>query len=193
MNNFPKGVHPQLADSFSLHQWCPIIGENTVVHALITSFLCFLVGRNAKKHFLNYPFEKPITPLLCFILKLVIWLVSIWKATLSWNGLIVFFANEGNFWTEKQTKFYQFIIVLKLKNTWKFLYKKWSFSLSISTVNETKADLVTFTEEILNGKLCNIFCAVKTLRLERFSTVARLRFLVLPYTGIRNEFFSGIF
>ena len=35
------------------------------------------------------------------------------------------------------------------------LYRKWSFLLRISSVNVTKsaADLVTFTEEILNGKL----------------------------------------
>ena len=34
------------------------------------------------------------------------------------------------------------------------LHKKWSFSLKISSVNVTKsADLVTFIEEILNGKL----------------------------------------
>ena len=37
------------------------------------------------------------------------------------------------------------------------LHRKWSFSLRISSVNMTKsefpADLVTFTEEILNGKL----------------------------------------
>ena len=43
------------------------------------------------------------------------------------------------------------------------LHKKWSFPLSISSVNVTKsvgngADLVTFTEEILNRKLH--FCAV---------------------------------
>ena len=31
MKNFPKGGHLQLADSFSLHQWCPLIGENTVL------------------------------------------------------------------------------------------------------------------------------------------------------------------
>ena len=36
-----------------------------------------------------------------------------------------------------------------------FSAKKWSFSLSISSVNVTKSAgaLVTFTEEILNGKL----------------------------------------
>ena len=37
------------------------------------------------------------------------------------------------------------------------VYKKWSCSLRISSVNLTKsavsADMVTFTEEILNGKL----------------------------------------
>ena len=39
------------------------------------------------------------------------------------------------------------------------LHKKWSFSLRISSVNVTKpADLVTFTKEILNGKL--YFCVV---------------------------------
>ena len=33
------------------------------------------------------------------------------------------------------------------------LHKKWSFPLRISSVNVETADLVTFTEEILNGKL----------------------------------------
>ena len=32
-------------------------------------------------------------------------------------------------------------------------HRKWRFSLRISSVNVTTADLVTFTEEILNGKL----------------------------------------
>ena len=48
-----------------------------------------------------------------------------------------------------------------LGDHWKFklatAQKKWSFPLRISSVNVTKsaetADLVTFTEEILNGKL----------------------------------------
>ena len=43
------------------------------------------------------------------------------------------------------------------------LHKKWSFALGISSVNVTKsqesADLVKFTEEILNGKL-NFLCSV---------------------------------
>ena len=33
------------------------------------------------------------------------------------------------------------------------LHKKWKFSLRISSVNEFPADLVTFTDEILNWKL----------------------------------------
>ena len=43
----------------------------------------------------------------------------------------------------------------KSKHT--ILHKKRSFPLRISVVNETKsADLDTFTEEILNGKLCEV-------------------------------------
>ena len=42
------------------------------------------------------------------------------------------------------------------------LHKKWNFPLRISSVNAAKsagtADLVTFTKEILNGKL--YFCAM---------------------------------
>ena len=52
------------------------------------------------------------------------------------------------------------LIIVKLKAY--ALHKKWSFPLRISSVNVTKsqetADLVTFTEEILDGKvhfLCN--------------------------------------
>ena len=40
------------------------------------------------------------------------------------------------------------------------LHKKWSFPLRISSVNVIKSDLVTFTEEILNGKL-RFLCSVK--------------------------------
>ena len=44
------------------------------------------------------------------------------------------------------------------------LHKKWSFPLRISSVNATKSagnwDLVTFTEEIHNGKLH--FCVLVT-------------------------------
>ena len=43
------------------------------------------------------------------------------------------------------------------------LYKKWSFLLKIYSVNVTNlqetADLVTFLEQILNGKL-HFFCSV---------------------------------
>ena len=53
------------------------------------------------------------------------------------------------------------------------LHKKWSFPLRISSVNETKtADLVTFTEEILNGKL-PFFCGgygYKTLNTKKSKT-----------------------
>ena len=49
-----------------------------------------------------------------------------------------------------------------LKSTFP-LHKKWSFPLRIYSVNVSKpqfpADLVTFTEEILNGKL-HFFCSV---------------------------------
>ena len=42
----------------------------------------------------------------------------------------------------------------------KSLHKKWNFPSRISAVNVTKSagncDLVTFTEEILNGKLHNL-------------------------------------
>ena len=48
------------------------------------------------------------------------------------------------------------------------LHKKWWFPLMISLVNVTKfqktADLVTFTEEILNGKL-HFLCSVKNITL----------------------------
>ena len=46
------------------------------------------------------------------------------------------------------------------------LYKKWSFPLRIFSVNVTKpadpADLFTFTEELLNGKL-HFLCSVASI------------------------------
>ena len=42
------------------------------------------------------------------------------------------------------------------------LLRKRSFPLRISSVNVTPADLVTFTEEILNGKL-HFLCSVRLL------------------------------
>ena len=35
MKNFPKDGHLQLADSFFLHQRCPLIGENTVYNFVV--------------------------------------------------------------------------------------------------------------------------------------------------------------
>ena len=52
------------------------------------------------------------------------------------------------------------------------LHKKWSFPLSISSV-KFPADLVTFTEEILNGQLqflCSVRSAIMKCAFHNFST-----------------------
>ena len=53
------------------------------------------------------------------------------------------------------------------------LHKKWSFPLSISTVNVTKSPvyLVTLTEEIFNGKL-HLFCGVNNYMLQKLEQVS---------------------
>ena len=49
------------------------------------------------------------------------------------------------------------------------LHKKWSFSLRISLINVTKADLVTFTKEIVYGKL-HFFVQWELCILKRFGS-----------------------
>ena len=53
---------------------------------------------------------------------------------------------------------FYFSVILAVTNLVLMLHKKWNFSLRIFSVNLT-ADLVTFTDEIFNGKLY-IFCSV---------------------------------
>ena len=51
------------------------------------------------------------------------------------------------------------------------LHKKWSFTLRISSVNVTPADLVTLTEEILNGKLHFSFSGMSEICNHVFATL----------------------
>ena len=56
------------------------------------------------------------------------------------------------------------------------LHKKWNFPLRISSVNMTKSDLVTFTEETFNGKLHFLFSIFPTIN-NHYSLRATDRFV----------------
>ena len=62
-----------------------------------------------------------------------------------------FFISKAALDLRKYSKSYSNSILKLIKKH--SLHKKWSFPLRISSVNVTTADLVWFTEEILNGKL----------------------------------------
>ena len=75
----------------------------------------------------------------------------------------------------ESTLFSSFMLILFLQHQNSFMdhnlvlaighpTQNWSFPLMISLVNVIIADLVTFTEEILNGKL-HFLCSVKVYRL----------------------------
>ena len=70
------------------------------------------------------------------------------------------------------------------------LHKKWSFLLRISSDNVTKstvpADLVTFTEEILNGKL-NFLCSVNNCSLSQSCAMTFLTFHVITWSKFMSS------
>ena len=61
------------------------------------------------------------------------------------------------------------------------LHKKWSFPLRISSVNETRSDLVTFTEDILNGQLHFLY-SVRCNKLVSSFLLLRFIFCNVNYT-----------
>ena len=67
--------------------------------------------------------------------------------------------------------------LINFKNLQEAVHKKWSFPLKISSVNVTipqfAADLVTFTEEIFNGKL-HFLCSEDSGHLQKGSTSIEL-------------------
>ena len=71
------------------------------------------------------------------------------------------------------------------------LHKKWSFPLRISSVNVTKsevpADLVTFTEEILHGKLHFLYSVYLASEHCYYKNAIR------PTTGFNNEIIKKLF
>ena len=71
---------------------------------------------------------------------------------------------RNRYW--KTSFFVEFVFFKLCKHRMVALHKKWSFPLRISSVNVTKSattDLVTFTEEILNGKL-HFLCVSNTYK-----------------------------
>ena len=90
-------------------------------------------------------------------------------------------------WAFKISSFLRFKC---FQNSWKLLHKKWSFPLRISSVNVTaenaghagnlqkNADLVTFTEEILNGKI-HFLCSENNCRQLKFWKL-RVKYLSIP-------------
>ena len=85
-------------------------------------------------------------------------------------------------WWNSLTRFFVAIpIPVPCESPPKRLHKNWSFPLRISSVNVTKsavpADLVTFTEEILNGKL-HFLCSEKTLKYGKYKTFMESHYLL---------------
>ena len=72
----------------------------------------------------------------------------------------------------------------EIKKWIKHTAKKWSFLLRISSINVTKADLVTLPDEIFNGKF-HFLCSDRLIDPTKQLLLCQSLTFILTYKGVR--------